>query len=213
MSNKINFIFPLLMICCLSIQISAVSDDQRFSESYGSTALAQAMSPSRYEDYTNNYIRVTGKCNMPRNIGTSPHVGVDMTMSAGTKVYPIFAGRITNINYDLSGQLGSVTVNADINSDGTPDGYYIKYTHIAPYSSSYISADSANPLSWLSINEDFALIDIERVWAPHLHYQWLTATNGFSKKWADFTNMSVHINMEMILILSVTTVGMMMSYI
>lgn len=167
--RRITSVLTGLVVFSLAVlSTSASVFTQRFTEASGSLLIADARPPSRNGDGTNNFIRVTSKCNMCRDTnGTSPHIGVDMTMPAGTRVYPAFRGKVSFVDHDVSDQNAFVVMNQDIDGNGTYDGYYFVYRHIDPDDDVIIG-------DVFEVMESFAAIDIQRPnrYSPHLHYGW-----------------------------------------
>ncbi|NLE25980.1 MAG: hypothetical protein GX625_11695, partial [Clostridiaceae bacterium] len=172
------FIIVLILSIVLYSNSFAAPTSRAFVEVYGDWGYENARSPARNANLTDNYVRVTQKCNQARNIGTSPHQGTDMTMSAGTVVYPIFPGRVVSLDQDTSDQLGYVVINSDIDYDGTVDNYYIRYTHINPNNNLQVNT------TWLTSNTSMGVIDTEKPggYSPHLHISWQDTINGYEKK-------------------------------
>jgi hypothetical protein len=177
--NLFSATLALLLVFGIAVAFTSAADySHRFTEASGNSLIADAMSPSRNGDGSNNFIRVTSKGNMARNIGSSPHVGVDMTMSAGTAVYSAFAGKVAHVNHTLTTQMGCVVMNQDIDGNGTYDNYYFVYRHIDPNDDVTVGKE-------YEVNESFAVIDVQRYpdgYTPHLHYGWTEDTSGLVLK-------------------------------
>lgn len=107
----------------------AADYDRAFVEVFGQTSIANARSPLRTGTggATDSWARVNSKNNQPRSSGTNPHRGTDLQAAAGTKVYPILPGKVVHVNHTITSQLGSVTLNHDIDGNGTYDNYYVKF--------------------------------------------------------------------------------------
>jgi hypothetical protein len=126
MIRRISTVLIVISIVILNISYVFAGDyDRIFIQKWGTSSEADAESPARTAGGSNYYENVISKLNQPRNGGTSPHIGTDLQMHAGTNVYPIFKGKVTAFEPSTYGQLAYVTLQSDIDSDGTYDNEYI----------------------------------------------------------------------------------------
>jgi hypothetical protein len=171
MIRRISTVLIVISIVILNISYVFAGDyDRIFIQKWGTSSEADAESPARTAGGSNYYENVISKLNQPRNGGTSPHIGTDLQMHAGTNVYPIFKGKVTAFEPSTYGQLVYVTLQSDIDSDGTYDNEYIRYLHIDP-------TDDIEIGDIFDIDESFGKIDIDRRdlpgggYRPHLHIE------------------------------------------
>jgi len=171
MIRRISTVLIVISIVILNISYVFAGDyDRIFIQKWGTSSEADAESPARTAGGSNYYENVISKLNQPRNGGTSPHIGTDLQMHAGTNVYPIFKGKVTAFEPSTYGQLAYVTLQSDIDSDGTYDNEYIRYLHIDP-------TDDIEIGDIFDIDESFGKIDIDRRdlpgggYRPHLHIE------------------------------------------
>lgn len=171
MIKKITLLLLIIALFAANITFAFAGDyDRIFVQKWGTDSEANAESPARTTGGSNYYENVISKLNQPRSVGTTPHIGTDLQMDAGTNVYPIFKGKVTDVNNSLTGQLGYVVLQSDINNDGIYDDEYIKYQHIDPN-------DTVQVNDVFNIDQSFGKIDIDRRqlpgggYAPHLHIE------------------------------------------
>lgn len=158
-----------------------------FVEVFGTGSLlsgtSNARSPLRSSSGLDFWARVNSKNNQPRAEGTNPHQGTDLQGGADTKVYPILPGKVVHVNHTLSSQLGSVTLNHDINGVGIYDNVYVRYLHIDP---------NGDATTGIKVNDTFnttqsiGTIDTFKKFTPHLHFQRTDITNTYSYKLYNF---------------------------
>ena len=176
-ATTLFFAFILFLITVFSYGefASAASYTQAYSEVFGLNSVlpsGNARSPVRISG-ADEWARVNSKNNQPRSSGTNPHKGTDLQKAAGQPVYPILKGKVVAVNHDTSCQLGSVTLNHDIDGNGTFDGYYVRYLHIDP------TGDKDNGVKKgdvFDVTDSFGTVDIDRRpgcangFPAHLHF-------------------------------------------
>jgi len=159
----ISFTIIISLIFAIPFRVLAENYGQSFVETIGPGYTSTAgRSPNRDGSNNDLWPNIGSKSNQPRNvvIGTNPHQGTDLSMSAGTAVYPVYAGTVTYIDRDVSDQKGNVRIQSYDTSLGT---FYMEYMHIVP--SAAISVGST-----VTVNTNIGLVDSQKVYSPHLHF-------------------------------------------
>ncbi len=176
---KLQMLLLAVGVLLFQTPASAYTFTQGFSEVSGLEGIVNAYSPARTSSGGDDFTAVNSKANQPRSTGTSPHSGTDIRMAEGRNVYAIYSGKVVSKQTSTSSQLGDIIINLDINNDGTPDGYYIKYLHIVPNSS--LSAGSV-----VSKSTIVGTIDSYKVYPPHLHFARTNSTGTVTYKLYNF---------------------------
>ena len=171
MIKRISTVLIGFLIITLNLSSVFAGDyDRIFIQKWGTSSEAYAESPARTAGGSNHYENVISKLNQPRSGGTTPHIGTDLQMHAGTDVYPIFKGKVTAVKHSTYGQLAYVTLQSDTDGDGSYDNEYIRYLHIDP-------KDTVAIGDIFDTDESFGKIDIDRRslpgggYNPHLHIE------------------------------------------
>ncbi|MBD2846998.1 M23 family metallopeptidase [Paenibacillus sp. IB182496] len=170
------FLLSLLATPFVKIDNAKAADyDRVFAEVYGLSSYGSTNGRSPIRSGSSDvWARVNSKTNQPRSSGTNPHQGADLQASAGTLVYPILPGKVVAVQHNTSSQLGSVTLNHDIDGDGIYDNYYVRYLHIDPNGNSTTGISVGDTFS---VNQSIGTIDTYKVYPPHLHFH---RTNSIS---------------------------------
>lgn len=163
--------------------------NKQFTEIYGMTALATARSPFRTSSGADDFAvgLITGPNNQPRYLlqkdgsyKTDVHNGTDFVTSPKTlAVYPMFNAQVLNVKEPTTtSNTGYVTLQYDIDNNGTYDNYYVQYMHINPI-------DNMKPGDKYAVSISIGAIDIAKSYAAHLHLQEVDSSgniNSNSKK-------------------------------
>lgn len=119
-------------------------------------------------------------------------------------MYPILKGKVVNVNHDTSCQLGYVTLDHDIDGNGTYDGNYVRYLHIDPTGNSTTGVKNNDVFD---VNDSFGTVDIDRRpgcangFPAHLHFHRVdgASANNTTKlynfyRWVNTWNLGSHLD-------------------
>ncbi|HEY0828515.1 MAG TPA: M23 family metallopeptidase [Bacilli bacterium] len=180
MKSKLMIVVTIASTLLFQSSASAYDFSQNFSEVYGLSSIVNAYSPAHDGSGNDEFVAVNSKTNQPRTVGTSPHGGTDISMPvAGRNVYAIYNGKVVSKQTDVSGQLGNVIINLDINGDGTSDGYYFKFLHIVPRNTLTVG-------EIVSRGTVLGTIDSAKVFPSHLHFARTNSTGSLTYKLYNF---------------------------
>ena len=74
------------------------------------------------------YSQVNSKWNQPRGMGTSPHQGVDLSASTGTKLYAVYSGYVEHSSYGGTADIRFRVTASGTSTKGAND-YFVYYSH------------------------------------------------------------------------------------
>jgi len=165
MKQKLTVIFLIISIMLAFTNPNFADDKPAYMHLFNETSFSEpgfdALSPFRTNELgeVEIFYGIISKLNQPRNTnGTSPHGGVDIKANAGTHVYPIADGKVVSIDWDTSGQMGTVFIEHG--------DFIVLYRHIVPDSGLYTNQE-------VTYNETIGIVDEIKEYTPaHLHISW-----------------------------------------
>jgi len=92
----ITVLIGILIVATVSISFGYSYYSEVFRGAYDATT--RWNSPTRNSSGYSTWVEINSKWSEPRTTGTSPHVGIDIPLVYGTKIYAVMPGTVTKTN-------------------------------------------------------------------------------------------------------------------